>query len=98
MMNSDQPLTVDLNIQTRSPQYPKPLAPSVPKSPSLGSTEPLSTSNGPLPIPLPKAEVHTKIPRGPLCRNAASDHAAHSYSIVDELAQSSIAISTLELL
>ena len=98
MMNSDQPLTVDLNLQTRSPQYPKPLAPSVPKSPSLGSTEPLSTSNGPLHIPQPKVEVHTNIPKGPLRQNAASSQAAHLYSIVDDLAQSPAAISTLELL
>ena len=56
------------------------------------------TSNGPLHIPSPKVEVHTKIPKGPLCRNAASDRAAHSFSIVDELAQSSVTISMLELL
>ena len=98
MMNSAPPLTVDLNLQTRAPQYPKPPAPSVPDSPSSGSTEPLSTSNGPLHIPQPKVEVHTKIPKGPLRRNAASGRAAQSYSIVDDLAQSPAAISTLELL
>ena len=48
MMNSDQPLPVDLNLQTWSRQYPKPPAPSVPESPSSGPTEPLSTPNGPL--------------------------------------------------
>ena len=98
MMNSDQPITVDLSLQTWSRQYPKPLAPSVPESPYLGSIEPLSTSSGPLHIPQPQVEVHTKIPKGPLCKNAASGRAAHSYSIVDDLAQSPAAISTLELL
>ena len=66
MMNSDQPITIDLNLQTRSRQYTKPPAPSTPESPSSSSTEPLSTTNGPLHIPQPKAEVHTKIPKGPL--------------------------------
>ena len=98
MMNSAPPPTVDLNLQSRAPQYPKPPAPSVPESPSSGSTEPLLTSNGPLHIPQPKFEVHTKIPKGPLRRNAASGRAAHLYSIVDDLAESPAAISTLELL
>ena len=98
MMNSDQPFHIDLNLQTRSCQYPKPPALSVPESPSSGSTKPLSTSNGPLHIPQPKVEVHTKIPKGPLHRNAASGRAAHSYSIVDDLVQSPATISTLKLL
>ena len=65
---------------------------------SSGSTEPLSTSNGPLHIPQPKVEVHTKIPKGQLCQNAASGQATNSYSIVDDLAQSLASISTRELL
>ena len=72
MMNSDQPLPIDLNLQTWSRQYPKPPALSVTESPYSGPTEPLSTPNGPLQIPPPKAEVHTKIPKGPLRRNGAS--------------------------
>ena len=48
MMNYDQPIMVDLNLQTRSHQYNKPLATSAPEPPSSGSTEPLSTTNGPL--------------------------------------------------
>ena len=51
MMNSDQPLTVDINLQTWSRQYNKPPATSVPELPSSVSTEPLSTPNGPLQIP-----------------------------------------------
>ena len=98
MMDFDQSLPVDLNLQTRSCQYSTPPAPSVTESPSLGPTEPLSKPNGPLQIPQPKVEVHTKIPKGPLRQNAASGRAAHSYSIVDDLAQSPAAISTLELL
>lgn len=66
MMNSDQPITVDLNLQTWSRQYNKPLATSAPEPPSLGSIKPLLTTNGPLQIPQPKAEVHTKIPKGTL--------------------------------
>ena len=66
MMNSDQPLTIDLNLQTWSRQYPKPFAPFVPKSPSSGCTESPLTPNGSLHIPQPKVEVHTKIPKGPL--------------------------------
>ena len=85
MMNSDQPLPIDLNLQTRSCQYPKPSTLSVPESPSSGPTEPLLTPNGPLHIPQPKPEVHTKLPKGPLRRNAASGKAAHLYSIVDDL-------------
>ena len=51
MMKSDQPSTVDINLQTQSRQYNKPPATSVPEpSPSV-STEPLSTPNGPLQIP-----------------------------------------------
>ena len=98
MMNSAPPLTVDLNLQTRSRQYPKPPAQSASEHPSSGSIEPLSSPSGPLHIPQPKVEVHTKIPKGPLRRNAASGRAAHLYSIVDDLAQSPAAISTLELL
>ena len=56
------------------------------------------TPNGPLKIPQPRAEVHTKIPKGPLRRNDASGKVAHSYSIVDDLGQSLAAISMLELL
>ena len=98
MMNFDQPLTVNLNLQTRSRQYPKPPAPSVPESPSSGSTEPLLTSSGPLHIPQPKVEIHTKIHKGLLRRSVASGRAAHSYSIVDDLALSHATISTLEIL
>ena len=70
----------------------------VPELPPSVSIEPLSTPNGPLQIPQPKVEVHTRIPNGPLHLNVASGKAAHSYSIVDDLAQSPAAISTLELL
>ena len=66
MMNSDQPTTVYLNLQTQSRHYKKPPTTSVPEPPSLGSTEPLLTPNGSLQIPQPKAEVPTKIPKGPL--------------------------------
>ena len=97
-MTSDPPLTIDLNLQTQSCQYSTPPVFSVFESPSLGPTEPLSTPNGPLQIPLPKFDVHTKIYKGPLCRNVAFGWATHSYSIVDDLAQSPAAISTLEIL
>ena len=48
MMNFDQPITIDLNLQTRSRQYNKPPTMSTPEPPSSGSTEPLLTTNGPL--------------------------------------------------
>ena len=98
MMNSDQPIIVDLNLQTRSRQYNKPPTTSVPEMPPSISTEPLLTPNGPLQISQPKEEVHTKIRKGPLRRNSASGKAAHLYNIVDVLAQSPAAISMLELL
>ena len=71
---------------------------SLPVLPLSVSTEPLSTANGPLQIPQPKEEVHTKIPKGPVHRNDASGKATHSYNIVDDLAQSPAAISMLELI
>ena len=71
---------------------------SVLKPPSLVSTETLLTPNGPFQIPQPKAEVHTKIPKGPLRQNDASGKNAHLYSILDDLAQSLATISTVELL
>ena len=85
-MNSDPSPTVDLHLQTLSRQYPKPPTQSAPESPSSGSTEPLSTSNGPLHIPQPIVEVYTKIPKEPLRRNVASGRAAHLCIIVDDLA------------
>ena len=97
-MHSNPNPSVDLHLQTRSRQYSKPPAQSAPEPPSSGSPEPLSSPSGPLHIPQPKVEVHTKIPKGPLRRNAAPSRAAHSYSIVDDLAQSPAAISTVELL
>ena len=48
MMNSDQPLTVYINLQNQSRQYNKPPAMSVPEPPPSVSTEPLVTPNGPL--------------------------------------------------
>ena len=98
MMNSDRPPTIDINLQTRSRQYNKPPTTSVPEPPPSVSTEPLSTPNGPLQIPQPKVEVCTKIPKGPLRRNVSSRKAIHSYSIIDDLAQSPTAISMLEIL
>ena len=98
MMASDPPLTVDLNLQTRSRQSSTPPVFSVSESRSSDPIEPLSTPNGPLQLPLPKAEIHPKPPKGLLRRNDASGQAAHSYSIIDDLAQSPAAISTLELL
>ena len=50
MMNSDQPITIDLNLQTRSRQYNKPPATSAPEPPFSGPAEPLSITNEPLQI------------------------------------------------
>ena len=78
MMKSDQPTTINLNLQTQSRQYKNPRSTSVIKPPFSGPIEPLSTPNGPLQIPQPKAEIHTKIPKGPLQRNANSSKDSHS--------------------
>lgn len=58
----------------------------------------LLRSNGPLQIPQPKVEEIPKILKWPLCRNVASNRASHTYSIVDNLAQSSTTKLTLEVL
>ena len=98
MMNSNKVNTFDVNLQTWSCQYEKPSTSSATNTKTKEYTEPLTTPNGPLQIPQPKFESIPKIPKGPLCCNAASNRATHTYSIVDDLAQSPIAMSMLEVL
>jgi hypothetical protein len=54
----------------------------------------------PLVIPRPNVEPPLRIPRIPLRRNVHNPQAreAHNYSLVDDLAQSSAAMSVLEVL
>ena len=79
-------------------QYDKLSTSPATKSKTKASIEPLTKSNGLLQIPQPKVEAIPNTPKGPLSRNAASNRAAHTYNIVDDLAQSPIAMSTLEVL
>jgi len=98
MMNYDDVNTEQVNFQTQSRQYPNPFANFVIESQPKVSTQPLSSSNGTLQIPQMKVEVILKIPKGLLHQNTASTKVAHTYSIVDDLAQSPAAMSTLEVL
>jgi hypothetical protein len=82
-------------LQTRSRQYHAP-AESPPIPPEI-----IPTPTGPLlVIPRPNAETLLCIPRIPLHRNVHNPRAsaAHNYSLVDDLAQSSAAMSILEVL
>lgn len=98
MMNSDEVNPFDINLQTRSHQYDNPLTSSAIESKTKISAEPLMTPSGLLQIPQPRLEAIPKVLKGPLCRNVVSNPAAHTYSIVDNLAQPPTAMSTLEVL
>jgi hypothetical protein len=85
----------EILLQTRNRQYP-PTAESTPTSIEANPT-PIGP---PLVIPRPSAEPPLRIPRIPLRRNVHNPQAraAHNYSLVDDLAQSSAAMSVLEVL
>jgi hypothetical protein len=82
-------------LQTRSCQYHAPTeSPPIPP-------ETIPTPMGPpLVIPFPNTETPLHIPRIPLRRNVHNPQArvAHNYSLVDDLAQSLVAMSVLEVL
>jgi len=98
MMNSDGVNTSDINLQTWSLKYDKPLALSVVKPKTKESFEPIMTPNGYLHIPSLKMEVIQKIREGPLHDNATSNRAAHTYSIAHDLAQYPTTMSAIEVL
>jgi hypothetical protein len=79
----------------RSHQYHTPT-----KSPSIPPETNPPPSGPPLVIPCPSAETPLCIPRIPLRRNVHNPQArdAHNYSLVDDLAQYSAAMSVLEVL
>jgi hypothetical protein len=85
----------EILLQTRNHQYHTP-----------AESTPISLEKKPTPmgppsvIPLPSTEPPLCIPRIPLGRNIHNPQAraAHNYSLVDDLAQSSAAMSILEVL
>jgi hypothetical protein len=85
----------EILLQTRNRQYPA----SAESTPTSTDTNPTPTGP-PLMIPRPSNEPPLRIPRIPLRRNVHNPQAqaAHNYSLVDDLAQSSVAMSVLEVL
>jgi len=57
MMNSDEVNPSDINMQTQSHQYDKPLTSSTTKSKTKASTKPLMAPNSLLQIAQPKFEA-----------------------------------------
>jgi hypothetical protein len=85
----------EILLQTRNRQYRAPIeSPPIPPE-----TNPTPTGT-PLVLPRPTFETPLRIPRIPLHRNVHNPQAraAHNYSLVDDLAQSSVAMSILEVL
>jgi hypothetical protein len=85
----------EILLQTRNRQYPT----SFESTPTSTDTN-LTPTGPPLVIPRPSTEPPLRIPRIPLRRNVHNPQAraAHNYSLVDDLAQSSAAMSVLEVL
>jgi hypothetical protein len=85
----------EILLQTRNRQYSAPAE----STPTSAETNPTPTGP-PLVIPRPSTEPPLHIPRIPLSRNVNNPQAraAHNYSLVDDLAQSSAAMSILEVL
>lgn len=98
MMNFDEVNPSDINLQVQSHQYEKPSTSSATESKRKESAEPLMTPHGLLHIPQTKVEAIPKIPNGPLRHNTTSNQVSNTYSIVDDLPQSPVAMSTLEVL
>jgi hypothetical protein len=85
----------EILLQTRNHQYGMPLD----STPTTLETRP-ATIGQPLIISHPNTEPIPRIPCMPLRPNVHNPHAkaAHNYSLVDDLAQSPVAISVLEVL
>jgi hypothetical protein len=85
----------EILLQTRNHQYHAPT-----ESPPIPLEKKPTPKGPPLVIPLPSVEPPLRIPRIPLCRNVHNPRArvAHSYSLVDGLAQSPSAMLVLEVL
>jgi hypothetical protein len=85
----------EILLQTRNRQHRTPVkSPPIPPEPTPTPTGPASV------IPRPTVETPLHIPRIPLRRNVHNPQAraSHNYSLVDDLAQSSAAMSVLEVL
>jgi hypothetical protein len=85
----------EILLQKRNRQYHAPTESlPIPLETNLTLTGP------PLVIPLPNTEPPLRIPHIQLCRDVHNPQAraAHNYSLVDDLAQSSTAMSVLEAL
>jgi len=98
MMNTNEDNPSDINLQIQSCQYEKPSTSSATESKTKAFVEPHTPPNGLLQIPPPKFEAIPKIPKVPLRHNVASNQATHTYSIVDDLAQSPAVMSMQEVL
>jgi hypothetical protein len=85
----------EILLQTRNRQYPA-TAESTTTPPETNPTP----TGPPLVIPHPSSEPPLRIPRIPLRRNVHNPQAraAHNYSLVDDLAQSPVTMSVLEVL
>jgi hypothetical protein len=85
----------EILLQTRNCQYHA-HAESPPLPPKTNPTP----TRPPLVIPRPSVEPRLLIPHIPLCKNVHNPQvrASHNYSLVDDLAQSSAAMSVLEVL
>jgi hypothetical protein len=85
----------EILLQTRSLQY------STPHDPSPATSEaPQPPTRQPLMICRPNTEAIACMPHAPLHMNVHNPHAevAHSYNLIDNLAQSPAAMSVMEVL
>jgi hypothetical protein len=85
----------EIILKKRNRQYHAPT-----ESPPIPSKTIPAPTGPPFVIPHPNKEPPLFIPRIPLCKNVHNPQAraAHNYSLVDDLAQSSAAMSVLEVL
>lgn len=81
----------DVLLQTRNHTYEAPPDPSPSTSAKAIPTRPLTITQPPI-------DVMPKMVKGPLQHARPNSRGAHSYNIVDYMAQSSSAISALEVL
>jgi hypothetical protein len=85
----------EILLQTHNRQYP-----TIDESTPISSETNPTPTGPPLMIPRPSTEPPLRIPHIPLRRNVHNPQAreAHNYSLVDDLVQSSTAMSVLEVL
>ena len=81
----------EMFFQTRNQNYNTPPDTNMSQASTSAPTVPLTISNMPI-------ETFPKMAKGPTRRAGNHSKATHNYSIVDDLAQSPVAMSSLELL